>query len=136
MDDFEQRLKRDAEGIPAEITPTVAVRLRASLAAQAAPGATRSRAITRSLWVATGLAGAAAAFVALALLPRAPEPPSPAPVEVASLPPVPARDATTPLPLPLAVAPAELTAPLEQELDNLRADLEHARRRVVEDMSF
>lgn len=136
MDDIEQKLKRDAGKIPAEITPELEGRLRASLAAQAPPRARRDKEIPRRLWLAAGLTGAAAALVAIALLPREPQP---APQTIAEAPApdtVPGNVAPFDRALPLAVEPAALTAPLEEELENLRADLEQARRRVADDMTF
>ncbi|HET6630110.1 MAG TPA: hypothetical protein VFG91_10075 [Woeseiaceae bacterium] len=136
MDDFEQKLKRDAAKLPAEITPELEARLRASLAAQAPPRAARKPAIPRRGWLAAGLTGAAAAVLTIALLPREPQPP-PQPVAVApAARTAPEHAATLDHTLPLPVEPPDLTAPLEQELANLRADLEQARRRVADDMAF
>lgn len=134
MDDFEQRLKRDAGKIPAAITPELERRLRASLATQAPPRARRKKAMPNRLWLAATLTGAATALATVALLPREPRP-----QPVAEAPPVrrdPGYVATFDRPLPLAVEPSELTAPLEEELENLRADLELARRRVADDVAF
>ena len=136
MDDFEQKLKRDAERIPAEITPELEGRLRASLAAQAPPRARRNKEIPRRLWLAAGLAGATAALVIIALLPREPQPRPQTVAQAPAADTVPGSVAPFDRALPLAVEPADLTAPLEEELENLRADLELARRRVADDMAF
>ena len=134
MDDFEDKLKRDAAEIRAEITPELELRIRASLEAQAPPRPRLQPAIPLRAWLAAGLTGAAAAVLVVALLPQGP-PPQP----VVEGPPVRSvSDYVTAFErtLPLEVEQAELTAPLEQELENLRADLEQARRSVAEDMSF
>jgi hypothetical protein len=132
MDDFEDRLKRDAAQLPAEITPELRSRIRASLEAQAPPRARPERAIPHRAWLAAGLSGAAAAMLVLALLPRQPR----TVVEEPAVRSVPDYVATFERALPLKGEQAELTAPLEEELENLRADLEQARRSVAEDMAF
>jgi hypothetical protein len=136
MDDFEQKLKRDAEKLPAEITPELEGRLRASLAAQGALHARRNKKIPRRLRLAAGLTGATAALVIIASLPRAPNPEPQTVADAPDVSTVPGPVAPFERTLPLAVEPADLTAPLEEELENLRADLELARRRVADDMAF
>lgn len=134
MDDFEDKLKRDAAEIPAEPTLELRARIRASLEAQGPPRAQPKPSVPQRAWLAAALTGAAAAVLVIALLPRGPEP-----QPVAEAPPVPGVPdyvATFDRALPLKVEQAELTAPLEEELANLRADLEQARRSVAEDMSF
>ena len=134
MDDFENKLKRDAAEIPAEVTRELQARIRASLEGQAPPRPRSKPAMPQRAWLAAGLTGAAAAALLIALLPRGPQP---RPV-VEALPVRSAPDYVTTFEraLPLEVQRAELTAPLERELENLRADLEQARRSVAEDMSF
>ena len=134
MDDFEDKLKRDAGQIPAEITPELHARIRASLEAQAPRCPRPQRSTPRRAWLAAGLTGAAAAGLLIALLPRGPEPRSVA--EAPSARTAPAYVTTFERGWPLEVEQAQLTAPLEQELLNLRADLEQARRSVAEDMPF
>ena len=134
MDDFENRLKRDAADIPAEITPELQARIRASLEAQAAPRARPKPAVPQRAWLAAALTGAAAAVLVIALLPRGPRP-EPI-VEAPPVRSVPDYVATFDRALPLDVEQVAFTAPLEDELSNLRADLEQARRTVAEDMSF
>lgn len=132
MDDIGKRLKRDAGEIKAELTPELTARIRASIAAQAPPAARARSTITYRSWLAASLSGAAAAVLAIALLPRDAErlPESPAAHTV------PEYVASVDRALPLQVEQAEFTAPLEQELKNLQADLEKARRSVAEDISF
>ncbi len=131
MDDFERKLKQDAGRIPAEITPGLQSRIRASIEAQAAPGKRRRQQAPRRSWVAAGLATAAVAVLAFALLLDEPRPPA-----VADVPAAPEYTTTGDRKLPLDIDPAELTTPLEKELEDLRADLEQARRSVAEDMTF
>ena len=132
MDDFETRLKRDAAEIPAEVTPELQARIRATV--KAPPRRRPKPAPLRRTWSAAALTGAAAAVLVIALLPRGPQP-----QPVVEAPPVrsaPEYVATFEQALPLRVEQAALTAPLEEELENLQADLEQARRSVAEDMSF
>ena len=134
MDDFEDKLKRDAVKIPAEITPELEARIRASVEAQAPPRDRPKPVIPPRTWLAAGLTGAAAAVLVMALLPSGPQP-QPV-VEAPPVRTVPEHVTAFERALPLEVEQAKLTAPLEQELENLRADLEQARRSVAEDMSF
>lgn len=137
MDDIEQRLKADAEAIRADVTPELESRIRASLAAAHRPARPRERAPGRLFWVASALTGAAAAAAALLLLDRT-APPA-APVED----PGEAVAVTVPEPgdpgvgvLPLEIRNADLTRPLEEELGNLKSDLEKAREGVERDVRF
>jgi hypothetical protein len=132
MDDIGKRLKRDAGEIRAELTPELAARIRASIAAQPAPAARSRRTVTNRSWWAASLSGAAAAVLVLALLPRDAEQLPEAPAART----VPENVARIDRALPLQVQHVEFTAPLEQELENLQADLEKARRSVAEDISF
>lgn len=133
MDDIEKKLKRDAEEIQAEVTPELASRIGAALAAQAPPRARTRKPQTTRLWLAAGLSGAAAALLFIALLPRESEQTSIAEAPAYS---VPEYAHSGERPFPLNVEEAEFTAPLEEELENLRADLEKARRSVAEDIAF
>ncbi|HZD52305.1 MAG TPA: hypothetical protein VE175_04615 [Woeseiaceae bacterium] len=131
MDEMEKRLKRDAARIRARVPPDVSARVQASLSRATEPGRPTPRTISLGLWLAASLSGAAAAALLLLLLPHADRSPPPEPL---------AR--SVPLPrsiageFPLEVKTAELTAPLEQELDNLQSDIEKAREQVKEDLDF
>jgi len=127
MDELAVRLKRDAEAIDARITPGLEQRIGASLHAVERP---RPRAERReggrSLWWASSLTGiTAAALLIVAFNLDRDSPPLRQPV-VESPPALPD--------LGLNVAPAMLTGPLEQELENLRRDLEKAEQAVREDV--
>lgn len=123
MDSFEERLKRDAAAVRADVSPELEGRLRASLegAAAAKPGARSGR--PAWFWLASSLTGTAAALVVIALLNR--EEPAAPPAGIAAQPflSVPNLD----------VRPAML-GPLEDELDKLKSDLEKAERVVRDDV--
>ena len=123
MDSFEERLKRDAAAVRADISPELENRLRASLESAAA---VKPKAGTRRpvwFWLASGLTGTAAALTVIAVLNRQEPAPPPAAVAVEPL-----------LSMPnLNVRPAML-GPLEDELDKLKSDLEKAERVVREDV--
>lgn len=126
MDDFAERLKRDAEAIDARITPELEQRIGASLHAVERPRPrTERRDGGLSLWWASSLTGVAAAAVLIVAFNLDREAPPRQPV-VESPPALPD--------LGLAVAPAMLTGPLEQELKDLRRDLEKAEQAVREDV--
>lgn len=133
MVDIDKRLKRDADEIRPELTPELASRIRASIAAQPTPAKRPRSSISHRSWLAASLSGAAAAVLAIALLlPRDAERLPEAPAART----VPEYVASVDRAFPLQVEEAEFTAPLEQELKDLQADLEKARRSVAEDISF
>lgn len=127
MDKLETRLREDASRIDTPVSPELEARIRASLeSVSARPDDRRRPGI--SLWWAsslTGLAAAAAVVVAINLGP-AERPPA---------------TTGTVLPEPL-VAPvlrvesAVLTKPLEEELEDLEADLQKARDAVRKDIGL
>ncbi|MEO1247525.1 MAG: hypothetical protein AAFX56_17735 [Pseudomonadota bacterium] len=124
METLEERLKRDAAAVRAEISPELEERIRASLEnAHSAEPASPARARPGWFWLMSSLTGAAAALVIIAVLNgQEPErPPSVADVEPLLR--MPALD----------VRPAML-GPLEEELDNLKKDFEKAERVVREDV--
>lgn len=129
MDELEERLRRDAGRIEASVPPELSGRIRAGVGV-APPARRRARdVLPLRLWVTASVSGAAAALLVLLLWPR-PEPP-PAPLaHTAPLPESIARE------FPLTVKTAELTAPLEEELENLQSDVAKARERVREDLDF
>lgn len=136
MDDMERQLKTDAEAIRADITPELEARLRASLHAASPARTTGRRRPRRYLWLAgalTGTAAAAAALMLLSLRQGTVEAPPPADAVAVTVPAWadPGFDR-----LPLTIENAELTRPLEEELERLRSDLERARENVEEDIRF
>lgn len=135
MDKLEQRLKRDAANIRADVPPELRERIDASLhdAARQRPAAAR-KALTFPMWLAASLSGAAAAVLVFVVIGRDAAPPEPANDQVARS--VPDYVQQVERGFPLEVETAELTAPLEEELRNLRADLEKARENVEEDLDF
>lgn len=139
MDEVEKRLRRDAGRIDAPVTSEVEARVRASLEQEQGRTEVFAARKPRSdpspplgLWMAASLSGAAVALLAFLLLPR-PEPPARAPAALAQSAPLPESIARE---FPLTVKTAELTAPLEQELENLQSDIEKARERVKKDLDF
>lgn len=135
MDRLERRLRDDAALIRADLSPELDERIRASLEAAAAAPAPRERMRRTSLfWWTSSLTGLAAALGFVALLNLQPEAADPvqtvAPATVAG-------SAAEPIEMPaLRTRTAVLTAPLEEELDELEADLEKARAVVREDLGL
>ncbi len=85
-------------------------------------------------WWASSLTGLAAALGLVALLNLRPD--AADPVQIAA-PPTVAGSAAEPIAMPaLRTRTAVLTAPLEEELDELEADLEKARALVREDLGL
>lgn len=137
MDELGKRLQKDAGRIRAEVSGELCERIDASLAA-----ARTRRPVRRAehrfypLWLAASLTGAAATLGAIAVMnwPVANDSqPFPAGEEIRSVPEYVheiGRD------LPLRARTADLTAPLETELENLRSDLERARENVERDLRF
>jgi hypothetical protein len=141
MDDLERRLRDDAAQIRADVPADLQARIGASLrTARPMPPAPRESGWP--LWLAAGLTGAAAAVVALVAF--RPTDPGMNPGVVEDGPQV-ADSAAYSVPqyvselerqFPLRVTTADLTAPLEEEMKKLRADLERARENVEEDLDF
>jgi hypothetical protein len=138
MDEFEKRLKRDADAMQVEVTPALRSRIDASLhgVEPIRPVEARERASTR-LWWASSLTGLAA-VVALIVIGNLDQPESGADPDsvlvVRTEPPMPVE---LPLISPeLDIRSAEFTSPLEEELLKLQADLEKARETVRKDVDF
>ncbi len=132
MDTFEQRLRDDGALIRAEVSAELDARIRASLeaaAAESAPAPVRSRP-SAWWWWASSLSGLAAAFALLAILNFETTGTGQDERRVAA-----AVTESPTMPL-LRVEPAVLTAPLEQELDDLESDLRKARDAVSEDLGL
>jgi len=138
MDEFEKRLKRDAEAVKAEMSPELRSRIDASLRGiEPIKPVAAVRPTSIRLWWASSLTGLAA-VIALVLIGtfNAPDSADVQEVDVVArtVPPM-------PLDLPL-IAPeldirsAEFTGPLEEELLRLRSDFEKARQNLREDVDF
>ncbi len=137
MDEFENRLKRDAEDIRAEASPELRSRIAASLRAtdQIRP-VPESRASGMNLWWASSLTGLAAAIIVIVLINWNRPTTGMAPGE-------PVAGETEPgyvneiqsLYRP-QIKTADFTKPLEEELVRLQADIERARESVKEDINF
>ena len=138
MDEFEKRLKHDAEAVKAEVSPQLRARLDASLrAVEPIRPVAVARPASNRLWWASSLTGLAA-VLALVLIGAFNEPESANVQEVQvaeqTVPPMPAD---LPLLLPdLDIRSADFVSPLEEELLKLRSDLEKARKNVREDVDF
>jgi hypothetical protein len=133
MDNFEQRLKQDAENIAADVSPELRSRIDATIRAGTAPATQHAKKPAGfRLWLAASLTGAAAAILVVTIAPR--ESSSPRPEQVGRA--VPQYAPELERMFPLRAETAELTAPLEEELKNLQADIEKARENVEEDLEF
>jgi len=135
MDNLERRLKEDAAVIEAEVSPELALRIRASLhAAERARPDERADNAGFSLWWISSLTGVAAALLVITILSRNADvtPETPRVEPSANIVPenVPGNDVF----MPLNAETAELTGPLEEELERLKSDLEKARESVERDL--
>ncbi len=131
MDEFERRLRADAERIHVETPDTLYKRVDAAIEAARAEPQHRSRLPIR-LW-RTVLIGGAAAMLVVALMDWRS-------TDTAILPPD-ATVRTVPEAVPveqtefdLQAQPVVLTEPLEEELERLKSDLQKAREGVAEDL--
>ncbi len=131
MDKLAERLRADAERIEVRVSDELDRRIRASLESTAHETRVAKPEPVRRLprfWWASSLTGLAAAIAIIAFLNiDAPTPPpSATPTYVmADIPPIDLRAET-----------AALAGPLEQELENLEADLRKARERIREDIGL
>jgi hypothetical protein len=135
MDEFENRLKRDAEEIRVGISPELRTRIDASLRAteQIRP-VPESPASGMNLWWASSLTGLAAAVIVIVLINWNRPTNELVPVEaVASVPDNINQNQGLYRP---QLKTAVFTKPLEEELIRLQADIERARQNVKEDIDF
>lgn len=127
MDNFAKKLRDDAHKIECAISEELDDRIRASLQGSTPEPLATSKPKSFSFWFASSLTGvaAAAAFIAIVNL-QAPEPSvlSPMPTPTAFVLPV----------FELKVKTAVLTAPLEQEIEDLRSDIKKAEEAVKQDI--
>ena len=126
MDKLAKRLRDDADNIEASVSDELDARIRASLAGvQPEKPAVEPERRTPLFWWTSSLTGAAMAAAVIAIINlQQPEPAVPG---------------ATPQPLVLPsiqwhAETAVLTSPLEQEIDDLRSDLERAEEAVRQDI--
>ena len=140
MDEFEKRLKRDAQGIDADISPQLASRIEASLRSVERIESLREKgSATSNLWWASSLTGLAAAAAVIALLNWNRPDPEPVLPEQTAFAVVPdAREYLQQIQgrLPLRAETADFKHGLEDELVKLQADFEKARENVNRDIDF
>lgn len=140
MDEFEKRLKRDAQGIDADISPQLASRIEASLRSVERIESLREKgSATSNLWWASSLTGLAAAAAVIALLNWNRPDPEPVLPEQTAFQVVPdAREYLQQIQgrLPLRAETADFKHGLEDELVKLQADFEKARENVNRDIDF
>ena len=131
MDKLAERLRTDAERIEVRVSDELDRRIRASLESAAHEARVAQPEPVRRLprfWWASSLTGLAAAIAVIAFLnidgPAPPPSATPA-YAIADIPPIDLRAET-----------AALAGPLEQELEDLEADLRKARERIREDIGL
>ncbi len=137
MDEFENRLKRDAEEIRVGISPELRTRIDASLRAteQIRP-VPESRASGMNLWWASSLTGLAAAIIVIVLINWNRPTTELVPVEAVASETVPSNISEIQSLYRPQLKTAGFTKPLEEELIRLQADIERARKNVREDIDF
>jgi hypothetical protein len=136
MDEFENRLKRDAGAIQAGLSPELKARIDASLRAteQIRP-VPESRTTGMNIWWASSLTGLAAAISIIVLINwNQPAPVTVEPVATHTVPVMP--DESADLNPPLLFKTADFASPLEEEMIRLQADIEKARESVKKDIDF
>lgn len=138
MDEFEKRLKQDADAVDASVSPQLRARIDASLRGTGRARATGpEKRSTSRLWWASSLTGLAATIAVIAVVNMNRSEPPPGEVPVADMPTVPDTALDFPLiPPELDIQSAEFAGPLEEELLKLQADIEKARNSVREDIDF
>ena len=128
MDNLTRRLREDASQIQAEVSPELDARIRASLEAvepirEETP---KPKPRTASMWWWSSLVGATGALAVIVLLNLGNQTEFPVPTETGD-------PAIAPS---LNIQRAVLTAPLEQELENLESDLRKAEEALREDIGI
>ncbi len=129
MDKLARQLREDAANIKIEVSAELDDRIRASLEAVTPERPPQRTAPTRSrsMWWASSLTGIAAASVVIVLINlNQPEPP-PAVIDT---------QVTSLFQPQLIIDPAVMTAPLQQELEDLEADLKKAEEAVRKDIGL
>ena len=140
MDEFEKRLKRDADAIQAAASPELKARIDASLQGVEPVRQARTRPASVSLWWASTLTGLAATLIVIAVVNWNQSGEDVSSVETTAALPTEVELRTEPAmpigPEMLDIRTADFTSPLEQELINLQSDFEKARESVAEDLDF
>jgi hypothetical protein len=138
MDEFENRLKRDADAIQADISPELKGRIDASLqAAKRIQPVPESGAPGINLWWASSVTGLAAAVIVIVLINWNRPVIELVPVEPVARRTVPtAFDELQGLSPPRLIKTADFATPLEEELARLQTDIERARANVKKDIEF
>lgn len=141
MDNFEKRLKRDADAIEAEVSPELRARIDASLHGIEPVHQVRREPAPVNLWWASTVTGLAAAVLVIVLInwnqPGANVTPDETladtrtDAELPTEPEVPTGDSPM-----LDIRTADFASPLEVELENLQSDIEKARESVRKDLDF
>ncbi|MGI9261364.1 MAG: hypothetical protein ACR2QR_04975 [Woeseiaceae bacterium] len=141
MDNFEKRLKRDADAIEVEVSPELRARIDASLHGIEPVRQVRRETTPINMWWASSLTGLAAAVLVIVLInwnqPGAIVTPDETTADTrtdAELPTVPELPTET-APM-LDIRTADFASPLEVELENLQSDIEKARESVRKDLDF
>ena len=127
MDKLAEQLKRDAENIDVRVSDELDHRIEASLRSVTPETPSRQQPAARpaGFWWASSLTGIAAAAAVIVIINlRQAEPPAPQDI-LATVPSIDWQTET-----------ASLTGPLQQELENLRSDLEKAEKKVREDVGL
>lgn len=138
MDEFEKRLKRDAENIETGISPQLRQRIDASLCGtERIKPVPESRAGSFNIWWTSSLTGLAAVIIVIVLINWNRPVAEPVPVEPVAERTVPAAiEELHGLNPPRLIKTADFTTPLEEELAKLQADIEKARATVRKDIEF
>ena len=136
MDRLGRRLREDAARIDVTVTDELEHRIEASLRAVTPETETARERVVRPplFWWASTITGVAAAVAVIAVLNwQTPADPL-APVPMRTTTPVPIAELA---PMPdLKTEAAMLTAPLQQELENLQSDLKKAEEKVKRDIGL
>lgn len=137
MDEFEKRLKRDADAIRADVSPELRARIDASLTGIEPVRETRRRSSPTGLWWASSLTGLATAVIVIVAVNWNRPGPDIQPAETLATESALPTEPRLPIgPEILDIRTADFTSPLEQELIKLQSDIEKARESVRKDLDF
>lgn len=137
MDEFEDRMKRDALAIDASVSPELRARIDASLrGTQQIRPVAESRTGGMNLWRASSITGLAAAVGVIALINWNSPVVDIVPEERVAFVTVPEYIEELQSRYPTRLENADFASPLEEELLKLRADIERAKANVEADIKF
>jgi hypothetical protein len=132
--DLERRLRDNAMKIDASVSPQLRQRITASIhSAKQVRSVATPRDRTRSYWWASSLTGVTAALLIILLVGRDRDASDMQPENVTVTTTAPVATEVF-RPFPLDARTADLTEPLEEELEHLQSDLEKARESVKRDL--